>query len=218
VNALRHSWKVAVIAFFLMAVDVNLILLPAKIVWTLCFGWVFAAARMTGRLGEHTTNLIVWASLFLILGLATQRFCRIMAASRTARWETRWTLSGFGGLWISLLAAMALIGVVHQIGWLAISRPSWVRGNENLRLYVAAAQVSHAAKTGDWSPDEIRRVTPFDWVDLVMQHDSANNKITNVVLIHRDGRTGFIEVRPDGTSMRRPMKELKNALGVLASK
>lgn len=210
-RARNYSIVALGIALVLLAIDPNLVVVPFKIVWALCFGWAVSAARLISRLQGHASPLAVWTTFFLILGLAVHRFCQALAASRNTLWKTRWTITAMSGLWLCLFAAMAVIGIAHQIGWIVVSREPWTRGNEKLKLTVAAMGVSQAAKNGAWTDAEIRKAAPFDWVELVIQHD-AGGKITNVIVIHRDGRTGFIQVQPDGQSARRPMSELNRAL------
>ena len=214
----RNSLKVVVVAIILAAIDPTLIVLPFEFVWTLCFGWVYAAVRLATRLQQHTSGFLLWGLLFLTVGLGAQRFCKAIAADRHTGWKLRWTIAGFGGLWLSLTAAMAMIGIAHQIGWIAASGEPWASPNERERLTLAAALVSNTAQNGGWTADEIRRAVPVEWVNLVFQRDVTDNKITNVVVIHRDGRTGFVEVRRDGRFTRHPMNELTNALGLAAAK
>jgi hypothetical protein len=218
VKAVGNFVALALVILLLATINASFIAIPFQLAWTLCLGWAFAAARLATRLQEHTTGLLTWAILFLIVGLIAQRFCKAIAAHRDIHWRARWTIAGLGGLWLSLFAAMAIIGVAHQIGWIVVSGEPWTSRNEAHTLVIAAMLVSNAAQDGRWTTNEIRRAVPIEMADLVLQRDVINNDITNVVVIHRDGRTGFIEVRRDGRLTRRPMNELNDALGLTAAK
>ena len=135
------------------------------------------------------------------------------AASQRKVWPFGRTLAGIGIVWLSLFAAMALIGVVHQVAWLAASREPVYFGNRRFVLGIVASQAKRAVKKGVWDELELQNaLNRFEGqVEAVLLRDD-DGKIRRVFLIGREGQQSFIEVQERGTSIRRPIRELRSTL------
>jgi hypothetical protein len=85
----------------------------------LLFGWVMFLVRVLPRAELDRGSVLVGVVAMLLLVVGVQGFGRSWSTARS--WKWRWSLSGVGLVAVLFAAGTALVGIVHQIGWLATS-------------------------------------------------------------------------------------------------
>lgn len=124
------------LAFFLFGQNYGL-----QIGYALLLGWVHFLLR---TLPEVTLNssLIVTGIVCsaLVIGLGHWFARSVISAANKLRtnalplWRLRWSVCGYLGVWLVFLVGMAIVGVVHQVGWMASSDvPAIENGNVRYR-------------------------------------------------------------------------------------
>src|SRR5262245_37638689 len=104
----------------------------AELPWVLLSGWWSAAGRILTALQAGAASVLGAATTLVVVVIGTHCFlswlCRPASAPPRApelasrsRWRWRWTFSLHLAFWLTLFAAMSLIGVVHQTAWLAVA-------------------------------------------------------------------------------------------------
>ncbi len=96
-----------------------------QLVVHLAAGWYFFVRDNVLALQVNGTLLAEAAVCLLVLGIGTHWFCSWVyasAASGTARrWPGRWTAAALALLFLLFAGGIAIIGLTHQIAWLANS-------------------------------------------------------------------------------------------------
>jgi hypothetical protein len=107
---------------FWLAVTVLLVLLLVVLptfeeVRHVLVGWVLFLARVVPRVRVDWKSVLVGLSALVLFAAG------LHAAGRTWRpgWRLRWSLACVGLVFVLFTAGVALVGIVHQVGWLATS-------------------------------------------------------------------------------------------------
>ena len=129
----------------------DLLLVP----FALLFGWVFSAGRLLPGLIAKASSLpwLLFGSLLLLGG--THWFCHWLHMHFTGagrggkegnnRWRWPWTVALNACAWLVFFAIMGLVGIIHQAGWLALSKePVFVSRNRWLKTKIEMNQVARA--------------------------------------------------------------------------
>ncbi|MBA3313449.1 MAG: DUF1559 domain-containing protein [Planctomycetota bacterium] len=101
-------------------------LVPATVVeWfvSLVFGWLLFLLRVLPRMTFDPGSTVVGMAALILLTAgahavgrsASKRFCL------THHWRLKWTVASVGLLFLLFVAGTSLIGITHQIAWLATS-------------------------------------------------------------------------------------------------
>jgi hypothetical protein len=137
----------------------ELLLIP----WALGFGWIGSLVRLVPHLSPSLGALSMALIGLLVLIVGTHWFCawlhqRLQSAdgANGSGWPWKWTLALHGGLWLVFFAVMGIVGIVHQVAWMAASgEPVFVSGKGRWKaraaLNIAAVTLRMAADEAGWS-------------------------------------------------------------------
>jgi hypothetical protein len=199
-----------------------LLLIPAAVTvpelllvpWALAFGWINSLGRLLPRLDPPLSVVIVAMSALLVLVVGTHWFCgwlhpRLLAAdapgdAKRRSWPWKWTLALHGGLWLVFFAVMGLVGIVHQVAWMAASgEPMFASRTGRIKAGIALNHAATAlrlagdeagwnlAKTqvGFWSADSGQKSGSPVWEQhQVVFLPGDGDQLGAAVLIPRDPR------------------------------
>jgi hypothetical protein len=201
-----------VTAVVLGLLDPTLVIVPVKLVWAIGFGWISAGWRLWPGMEKYWADIAIWALGILIAFAGIHWFAR----SVRKEWPIRYSVALFGVVWLGILASMTLIGVVHQIAWMAASKEPPLTDGRRLRLLVNANQISALARGAEWVETEVRKQIwgyqrPI-WEDfnVVFQSD-GRGVVTNLLVIDRAAGSGFAVVNASGSKVE-PMRMLESRL------
>lgn len=122
----------AVIAITLAAVGYYA---TAEAVTALLFGWLSFFARVIPQVRVYWPSVILGLTAFVMFTVGLHWFLTQLLTSSTAtlssepapqRWRFRWTAAAVSMVIVAFAAGISLVGVVHQVGWLANSKESLI--------------------------------------------------------------------------------------------
>jgi hypothetical protein len=200
-------------------------------------GWAFSLARLLRSVRLDFESLMLPALALVILVAGSHGFARWLHASAgsatnpetAAHWRWRWTLSGFGILFLTLLAIGSGILATHQVFWLSKSSEPWfvaLRGQQ-LFLMGAANQLQIEATKEDWDREKAQEAflrlelqNKIAWEELdPIWVEAGSNRLSAIVLIPRKPASGqparFILIRPEVRWETLPLEKLPSVLGSL---
>lgn len=192
------------------AIAPNLLITPAELAFVAATGWIFTTARWLQRVDGVAAAPLLWAGVFLALPILAHAFVRAIG-----KWPLRRTVCLLGIVWLSVFAAMAAVGVAHQIAWIGVSGHSFFKEDAPQRVLANANQVAHIARMREWSASKIRaEIAPelLERANIIIGEDGAD-RVTNIIVINRSAPKWFMEISPSATGRRRPIAELPSALG-----
>ena len=117
----------AALLWMLAGVFLLILVVTVELVRVLVFGWIGFLWRVLPQVTVFWPSVIAAgiAVAFLLIGfhVAGRRWSRSQdeQVGSNTRWRFRWTLAIFVGLCVMFGAAISLVGVVHQVIWLATS-------------------------------------------------------------------------------------------------
>lgn len=202
------------------------------VLWTLAIGWVSSLERLLPHLAPSPGSLSLALIGLLIVVAGTQWFCKWLwrrfqsanggggAGGANARgWPWKWTLALHGGLWLVFFAVMGLVGIVHQVAWMASSgEPVFVSRTTRIKARIALINAVttlrmagdeagwNFAKTqsGFWNTDSGRgNMSDPVWegYQVIFLPDNGD-RVAAAIIIPRDPRwreqVGFTVVQPEG--------------------
>ncbi len=85
----------------------------------LTFGWVSVLLGVLPRVRVDWVSVAVGAAALVLFGAGAHFAGRRWAAPRP--WKVRWTLAAIAGVFLLFAAGVALVGLTHQVVWLATS-------------------------------------------------------------------------------------------------
>lgn len=118
----------AVIAITLAAVGY---FATAEAVAALLFGWLSFFARVIPQVRVYWPSVILGLTAFVMFTVGLHWFLTQLLSLSTAtsnselaphRWRFRWTAAAVSMVIVAFAAGISLVGVVHQVGWLANSQ------------------------------------------------------------------------------------------------
>jgi hypothetical protein len=156
------------LGFALMMLIIALTIFPGLVLvpWTLAFGWVGSLRRLLTDLAPVSGVPIMALIGLLILVIGTHWFCAwlhqglqpadFVDGANAPGWPWKWTLALHGGLWLVFFAVMGLVGIVHQVAWMAASgEPVFVsrtgRIKARIGLINAVATLRLAGEEAGWN-------------------------------------------------------------------
>lgn len=193
------------------AIAPNLLITPAELAFVAATGWIFTIVRWLQRVDGLAAAPLLWAGVFVALPILAHAFVRTFG-----NWPLRRTACMLGLVWLSVFAAMAAVGVAHQIAWLGVSGHPLFKDDAPHRVLANANQIANIARTHEWSASKIRaEITPelLERANIIIGEDGAC-RVTNIIVINRSAPKWFMEISPSATGRRRPIAELPSALGV----
>jgi hypothetical protein len=106
--------------------------LTAEGALAIVFGWAAFLQRVVPRMTVYRPSVMVGATAFVLLMIGVHWFGRSLrrapspggAAPRP--WRVRWTAAIVLLVVVAFAAGISMIGMVHQIGWLATSDQPWL--------------------------------------------------------------------------------------------
>jgi hypothetical protein len=120
----------AVIAITLAAVGYYA---TAEAVAALLLGWISFFARVIPQVRVYWPSVILGTSTLVVFTIGLHWLLRQFTSLSTAasdaqparqRWRFRWTVAAVTMVIVAFAAGISLVGVVHQVGWLATSKTS----------------------------------------------------------------------------------------------
>jgi hypothetical protein len=143
----KPSWGLTLLRFVVGFLAVSILVLgflgfglPLMAVGYLCFGWI---GYLFGTLPNVTIDWpnVAWGlSVLLIFSVGLHYFCRWFYAAWNADgdqeisepgWPKRWTAAMVGIIVTMFVSGIALVGVTHQIAWLATSEERLIGSSWN---------------------------------------------------------------------------------------
>ena len=128
----------------------------------LVFGWIFSAFRLFQGLVRFGPGLLSFFCFVSIAGVGVHWVCKWLATAwrglsdkPASPWPWRRSAAAYGGGWLILFAVMSLMGIAHQIGWLAFSGQPFFKSRmsevlKRIDLQRAADALSRAADQVEW--------------------------------------------------------------------
>jgi prepilin-type processing-associated H-X9-DG protein len=147
--------KTWLVVLALLAGLVYYFLLKApEAVGSLLFGWLLFLERVVSRMTVDwgTVTVSLTALILFTAGVHAAGRAWRRTAERRPAWKLRWSAAAVAILFVLFAAGVALVGIVHQVGWLATSpepfRVQTVRGHrgystDNLREIAFALSNYH---------------------------------------------------------------------------
>ena len=126
---------IGILLLFFAVISVLGTLFVFQVPITLAFGWIAFLARVLPKMQPSLSGAVVagvLAAVVVCLGqwLAGSFYNRPETAEAGGRrWPLRWTLLGLGGLVLVFGLTIASAGIIHQTGWLASSKQSWIESS-----------------------------------------------------------------------------------------
>jgi len=229
----RRSIKILALSFLaimiLACLGPGLLMLPV----TLLFGWIAASIRILA-VATAQPGTLVWSGLALGMLLAGTHWLGawVWRGSRLGaeggNWPWRWTLMLHGGLMAVLFAAMSVVGVAHQLGWLIASgEPLYARPakhRDRNAMYLAGQAIEDLGGKLNWNITAMRTQV---WSSVPDAKDSSermrtifleatNGRPACALVFPRDPNSfqwaGLLVVGPDKVFDRKPAGELTHWL------
>ena len=233
------------IGLVLLAATVpDLLLFPR----TLLFGWIHALRRIASMIVASPVA-VAWAGLTVVLIVAgthgfglwlwRRLWPEVVAEDGTktsAQWRWRWTVTLHAALAIALFAAMSVVGVAHQTGWLIAAREPiyvpryWSSPHPHrMQMRSLAGAIEFLGAEQRWDADAIRKHV---WSCLRGEADlqekmhtvflkDAGGRLVRALVFPRNpktfAQTGVGIVEPDAKYRTEPAVALTNLLQALPS-
>jgi len=198
------------VVILLLGLEPALVLIPLQLLKALGLGWLLASLRWLSRADPSFGAPALWIGGFLALTLGLH----LLGSSLRPGWPARWTLAITGGAWLTLFAAMSVIGIAHQTIWMIASKQSFLQ-NRNVRTMATASQVHRLAMEANWNVSELRKLiakapgSPSQWEEFnVVLQAEPNGTVTNVLVIDRQGQAGFTRFGKGAGRWRGSMSDL----------
>jgi prepilin-type processing-associated H-X9-DG protein len=120
------SWVVAA-AVIVSVLALTAAFLTAQGSVQLVFGWLVFLRRTLPRVTMDWPSLVVGCAALLLFAAGLHVVGRGVLRARGGVWKARWSIAGTALIALLFTAGVAIVGAIHQIGWLATSRePSLV--------------------------------------------------------------------------------------------
>ncbi|WP_428308060.1 hypothetical protein [Lacipirellula sp.] len=123
------KWLFAAIAVVTLIVVGNYATPEAAV--ALVFGWTSFMARVLPQVRVYWPTIIMGVTAFVLFTFGLHWFLKQFRASATSaveaspqRWKFRWTAAIVAMVIVAFAAGIAMVGIVHQVGWLANSKAS----------------------------------------------------------------------------------------------
>jgi prepilin-type processing-associated H-X9-DG protein len=136
---------VVLIGFFVVCGGLDILIQVPLLV---LFGWPFYLARVVPQIEPHPAEVALAAGSLLVVVFGTHRLCRWLYAATNppAVWPWRWTLRAVGVVVLMFVCGTAMVGVTHQLGWLATSPEPILKRSGGIREAVARASSQGSLK------------------------------------------------------------------------
>jgi hypothetical protein len=215
-----------------LLIDPFLLVLPI----TLLSGWALSLTRLVKSWRPHPGSLLLLAATLAILIAGSHRFARWLHGSVRVKanaeaaiphgWRWKWTLIGFGILFLTLLTIGSAILTTHQLFWLSRSTEPWfvVLKGDQLFLMRIADKIQFEAGKHEWDREKVQeaylRLKLWDksaWEEIEpVWVERSSNRLSVIVLVPRRQSLGqarrFALIRPGDRRQMLPLETLPSVL------
>jgi hypothetical protein len=194
---LARAFIVLFLLFFLAAMGMIFVF---TVPFTLVFGWIFYLTRVVGEAHFNGAEIFVAAILLSMFGFGLHRglhwlyrSVRPEADPEAPGWQPRWTASLVGLGCLLFAASVAVIGTIHQLGWIFTSNGPVLQSRSSTPRF-RASRLCGAIEGSELSAPELRRAL---WRDPnlrrrsrglhVLVREQANGSVLAAIFLRAPG-------------------------------
>lgn len=222
----------AVLLVFILMIGPGLLEPPI----VLLIGWGFSAVRLFKAWQPDRTAVVLFALATIVLVAGTQRLCQWLYASMRgkteddlpSKWAWKWTLSGFGIAFCTLVALCSVVLTTHQLYWLSKSSDPLFTDSfrERIGMVSVARALLEDAEDVQW--DAVKTRAAFWQKELTARGQPAAEafqpvwieqdarRLRAVILLPRrpmhGARASLVIIEPGTNFMTRRLDELPQVL------
>ncbi|MDA0811177.1 MAG: hypothetical protein O3C21_02130 [Verrucomicrobia bacterium] len=130
----------ALLAFLALLAVPDLVSVPVELGFWLVAGWIWFLLRTLPEItwnaslvgmGLVCSGLVLWLGHFFLhsLSAGASKLRLERGASPLPPWRWAWSLRSYIALWVVFLVGMAVVGIAHQLGWMASSPEPLMQSN-----------------------------------------------------------------------------------------